>query len=74
MQNKNLIILMRFAAISGNILFILWVTYNGVKEGFRGTLPEKVSYAGLMCLLALNSYLIVACSKQKQIIEQQKNS
>lgn len=70
MQNKNLTFLMRFAAISGNILFILWVTYNGINEGFRGTLPEKVSYVGLMSLLALNSYLIVTGSKQKQIIEQ----
>jgi hypothetical protein len=70
MQNKNLIFLMRFAAISGNVLFILWVTYNGINEGFRGTLPEKISYIGLMSLLALNSYLIVTGSKQKQIIEQ----
>ncbi|ASU35806.1 hypothetical protein MuYL_3921 [Mucilaginibacter xinganensis] len=61
---------MRFAAISGNILFILWVTYNGINEGFRGTLPEKISYLGLMGLLALNLYLIVAGAKQKQIIEQ----
>jgi hypothetical protein len=70
MQNKNLAFLMRFAAISGNILFILWATYNGVKEGFRGTLPEKISYVGLMSLLALNSYIIVIGSKPKQIIEQ----
>lgn len=70
MQNKNLTFLMRFAAISGNILFILWVTYNGINEGFRGTLPEKISYIGLMSLLALNSYLIVTGSKHKQIIEQ----
>ena len=70
MQNKNLTFLMRFAAISGNILFILWVTYNGINEGFRGTTPEKLSYAGLMCLLALNSCLIAARSKQKQLIEE----
>lgn len=65
MQNKNLIPLLRIAAIAGNILFALWVTYNGLKEGFSGTLWEKLSYAGLMCLLALNSYLIVYASKQK---------
>ncbi|SHN02557.1 hypothetical protein [Mucilaginibacter sp. OK098] len=70
MQNKNSAFLIRFAAISGNILFILWVTYNGINEGFRGTLPEKISYIGMMCLLILNSYLIVTGSKQKQIIEQ----
>ncbi len=70
MQNTNLNFLLRFAAISGNVLFILWVTYNGINEGFRGTVPQKISYAGLMCLLLLNCYLIVAKSKQKQIIEQ----
>jgi len=70
MQNTNLNFLLRFAAISGNVLFILWVTYNGINEGFRGTVPQKMSYAGLMCLLLLNCYLIVAKSKQKQIIEQ----
>ena len=69
MQNTNLNFLLRFAAISGNVLFILWVTYNGINEGFRGTVPQKMSYAGLMCLLLLNCYLILAKSKQKQIIE-----
>ena len=70
MQNKNLNFLLRFAAISGNVLFVLWVTYNGINEGFRGTVPEKISYVALMCLLLLNCYLILAKSKQKQIIEQ----
>ena len=70
MQNTNLNFLLRFAAISGNVLFILWVTYNGINEGFRGTVPQKMSYAGLMCLLLLNCYLILAKSKPKQIIEQ----
>jgi len=51
MQNKNLNFLLRFAAISGNVLFVLWVTYNGINEGFRGTVPEKISYVALMCLL-----------------------
>ncbi|MDP9076284.1 MAG: hypothetical protein M3O71_02575 [Bacteroidota bacterium] len=74
MKNKNLAALMRFASIGGNVLFILWVTYNGIKEGFRGTLPEKASYLGLMCLLILNSYIIVAGAKQKQIFKEQKNS
>lgn len=45
-------------AVFGNILFMLWITYNGINEGFEGTLPEKVSYVGLMCLLVLNTILI----------------
>ncbi len=46
-------------AILGNLLFIAWVTYNGLKEHFRGTLPEKVSYIGLMLLLLLNTWIII---------------
>ena len=64
---KNLIPLMKFAAIAGNILFMLWMTYNGLKEHFSGTLHEKVSYVGLMCLLILNSWLILSAEKQKQV-------
>jgi Flp pilus assembly protein protease CpaA len=62
---KNLIPLMKFAAIAGNVLFMLWMTYNGLKEHFSGTLPEKVSYVGLMCLLILNSWLILSAEKRK---------
>ncbi len=57
--------LMRLAAIAGNILFALWVTFNALKEGFSGTIYEKLSYAALMCLLSLNSYLILRGSKQQ---------
>ena len=63
---KNLIPLMKTAAIAGNILFALWMTFNALKEHFSGTLPEKVSYVGLMCLLILNSWLILPAAKQKQ--------
>jgi hypothetical protein len=49
---KNLIPLMKFAAIAGNVLFMLWMTYN-------------VSYVGLMCLLILNSWLILSAEKRK---------
>jgi len=69
MQNKNLIALMRGAAIAGNILFVLWMTFNALKEGFSGTIYEKISYAGLICLLALNSYLLLGSSKHQQILK-----
>lgn len=45
-------------AVIGNIFFILWILYNGINEGFEGTLPEKISYITLMGLLALNSILL----------------
>lgn len=58
MQNKQLITFLRYAAITGNILFMLWVTMNALKERFSGTIYEKISYVGLMGLLILNSFLI----------------
>lgn len=64
MQNKSIIYLLRYAAIAGNIIFILWISYNGIKEGFRGTLPEKFSYVGLMGLLAINTFFLLYKSKK----------
>ncbi len=60
MKNKLLIQFLKLAAFSGNILFMLWVTYNGINEGFRGTIYQKLSYIGLMGLLTINSYLILS--------------
>jgi len=50
--------LLSMAAIAGNIFFMLWITVNGLKEHFRGTIYEKLSYAALMILLLVNSLLI----------------
>jgi hypothetical protein len=63
MKNISLSTLLKYLAIAGNVLFILWVTYNGIDEGFRGTMPEKASYVGLMVLLALNTVLILRKEK-----------
>ena len=59
MKNLTFSTLFKYLAIAGNVLFILWVTYNGIDEGFQGTLPEKASYVGLMALLVLNTVLIL---------------
>ncbi len=69
MQNRTSTALMRSAAIAGNILFVLWMTFNALKEGFSGTIYEKISYAGLICLLALNSYLVLGGGRQEQTIK-----
>jgi hypothetical protein len=34
---------LKYGAIAGNILFILWVTYNAVDDNFSGTIYEKIS-------------------------------
>ena len=41
MQNKNLIAIMRGAAIAGNILFVLWMTFNALKKGSAALFMKK---------------------------------
>ena len=48
----------RYAAVAGNIVFILWITFNAIDSGFRGTIYEIISGIGLIFLLTLNSVLI----------------
>lgn len=52
------------AAVAGNILFIIWISYNGINEGFQGILPEKISYITLMGLLAVNAVLLLRSRRQ----------
>jgi len=60
MENEKITFkLLILAAIGGNILFMLWITLNGLKEHFSGTIYEKVSYVGLVFLLILNSVLLL---------------
>ena len=58
-ERSTLIELLTWAALAGNILFMLWISYNGISEHFRGTIYQKISYIGLMGLLAINSFLIL---------------
>ena len=60
MRKSEMYNLLGFMAIAGNIIFILWMTYNGIDERFQGnpTGPEIASYIGLTILLILNSFLI----------------
>ncbi len=45
--------------VTGNVVFVLWLLFNGIDEGFRATPLQLVSYLSLTILLALNSYLIL---------------
>jgi len=63
MKNISLYSLFKYLAIAGNVLFMLWVTYNGIDEGFSGTIYQKLSYAGLMLLLVLDTVLILRKGK-----------
>lgn len=49
---------LRWGAILGSALFILWIVYNAVDSSFQGTPPEIASSLGLIALLALNTVLL----------------
>lgn len=51
--------MMRQMLIAGNVVFLLWILYNGINEGFRGTPIEVVSYVSLMLLLLANALLLM---------------
>jgi hypothetical protein len=55
----------KILAITGNVFFILWILYNGINEGFQGTLLEKISYLTLIGLLAVNSILLAGKARNK---------
>ena len=57
-QHSQMYRSLRFAAISGNIIFVLWILRNGINEGFSGTPLEIAPYVGLMLLLVLNALLL----------------
>lgn len=59
MNSKKIVTLLTLAAVVGNVLFILWMLFNAIDEGFKATVVEKFSCIGLICLLAMNSMLLV---------------
>ena len=57
--------LLSLAAIAGNILFTLWILFNGINEGFQGTAVEKISNVTLMGLLMVNAFLLIRNRRQQ---------
>jgi len=55
--------LLSAGAVIMNILFVMWILYNGINEDFQGTPIEKGSYLALMLLLATNTFLLLRKSK-----------
>lgn len=55
---KTLVPYLKYLAVTGNSLFILWLLYNGADEGFRATPYQLISYVALVFLLLLNSALL----------------
>jgi hypothetical protein len=65
---------MKYAAVSGNIVFVFWILFNAMEEGFKGTLPEKASFFGIIGLLLLNSILLLNKPIAAQFSNQPKNN
>lgn len=57
--------LISLLAIAGNIIFVLWILYNGINESFQGTMIEKISYVTLMELLSVNAFLLIRNRRQQ---------
>jgi len=50
---------LRNIAIGVNALYILWMIYNGIDEGFQAaSIVQLVSAIGMICLLVLNIFLL----------------
>jgi hypothetical protein len=66
MKNGKLALIsfLSWIAIIGNILFMSWITFNGIKEHFQGTIYEKLSYLALTGLLLLNTILLIRSDRQ----------
>lgn len=58
--------LLCYAAMLGNVLFILWILSNGIDEGFRGTPVQVASYVSLILLLTLNTVLLFNRSRSRE--------
>ena len=58
-------IILRFIILFGNFIFILWIIRNGINEGFKATIVEKVSISGLLLLLLLNSIIIYSIGNKR---------
>jgi hypothetical protein len=51
----------RYLALFGDIVYILWILYNGIDEGFRSIASvQSVALLGLIILLILNIFLLTS--------------
>lgn len=51
---------LKYIALVGNVLYILWIAYNAIDDGFHGATPiEMVVLPGLLILLIINSIVLI---------------
>jgi hypothetical protein len=57
--DKDTYNLLRYLAVAGNIVFVLWILYNGIEEGFQATAPLQILlYIGMLILLSVNAAVL----------------
>lgn len=58
MEKGQIFNILKLVAICGNVVYILWILWNGIDESFSGTIVQIISYIGLIVLLILNILLL----------------
>jgi hypothetical protein len=57
-MDKEAYAALKYGAIAGAIVVLLWIIYNGIDEGFKATPREMLGYIAVLILLALNAALL----------------
>jgi hypothetical protein len=53
--------ILRYLVFFGDIIYILWILYNGIDEGFRNIASVRAfALIGLIILLTLNIFLLTS--------------
>jgi hypothetical protein len=55
---------LKYVAIIGNVIYVLWILYNAIDEGFSASLVQAASGLGLVALLALNVILLMRTTRR----------
>lgn len=64
MRNKQLISFLRYAAIAGNIILLLWFSFIRINEEFKGSIYQNFSSVGLIGLLITSIFLLFMHNNQ----------
>ncbi|HTI59145.1 hypothetical protein [Mucilaginibacter sp.] len=67
MKTKRLINLVKFTAVSGNVIFIFSILYDRLTELFAVTFDQFLGYMILAALLAINTFLVVKGAGRNQM-------
>ena len=63
MLNHQLLFFLRYAAIAGNIILLIWFLFNRITEEFNGSIYQKFSSVMLIGLLAITIFFLLGRAK-----------